>query len=62
MYVLNFFDRVAKHRSFSFLKCDSTTYSLPAILKFSGQKKEISVVESVFGMVVGGWIGQLELF
>ena len=44
------------------LKCDSNTDALPAILKFLRTTKETRVVEAVFCIVIGGWIGQLELF
>ena len=37
--------------------------SLPAILKFLRTNKgNTYVAESVFGIVIGGWIGQLEFF
>ena len=44
------------------LKCDSNTDALPVILKFLRTTKETRAVESVFRIVIGGWIGQLELF
>ena len=61
--MLDFFDRVAKWRSFSyFTKSDPTTDALPAILKFLRTNKGTLAVESSFGIVIGGWIGQLEFF
>ena len=63
MQMLDFFDRVTKWRSFSyFTKSDSTTDALPAILKFLRTNKGTLAVESFFGIVIGGWIGQLEFF
>ena len=44
------------------LKCDSNTDALPAILKFLRTTKGTRAVESVFYIVIDGWIGQLELF
>ena len=48
--------------SLTLLKCDSTTDALPAILKFLRTNKGTLAVESFFGIVIGGWIGQLEFF
>ena len=42
------------------LDCDSTTDALPAILKFLRKTKETLGVESVFSIVICGWLGQLE--
>ena len=44
------------------LKSDSTTDALPAILKFLRTNKETLVMESVFGIVIGGRIGQFKFF
>ena len=48
--------------SLTLLKCDSTTDALPAILKFLRINKGNTCGESVFGIVIGRWIGQLEFF
>ena len=48
--------------SVTLLKSDSNTDALPAILKIPGTNKETLEVKSVFGIVIGGWIGQLEFF
>ena len=45
--------------SLTLLKCDSITNAVPAILKFF-RTKETLAVESVFGIFIGAWIGQLE--
>ena len=45
--------------SITLLKSDSTTDALPAFLKIF-RTKETPAVESVFGIVIGEWIGQLE--
>ena len=38
------------------------TDALPAILKIVRTKKETLALESVFGIIIGGCIGQLEFF
>ena len=42
------------------LKSDSTTDALPAILKILGKTKGTLELESVIGVVIGGWTGQLK--
>ena len=46
--------------SVTLLKSDSTADPLPAILKILGTSKGNTCVESVFFIVIGGWIGQVE--
>ena len=41
---------------------DFTTDVLQAVLEILKQTKETLAVESVFGIAIGGWIGQLRLF
>ena len=48
--------------SVTLLKSDSTLDALSAILKILEQAKETLVVESVFDKIVGGLIGQLDIF
>ena len=48
--------------SVTLLKSDSNTDALPEIWKFPEQTKETLEVKSVFGIVIRGWIGQLEFF
>ena len=48
--------------SVTLLKSDSTTDALPAILKILGASKGNTAVESVFGIVIGGWIRSLKFF
>ena len=48
--------------SVTLLKSDSALDALSAILKILEQAKETLVVESVFDKIVGGLIGQLDIF
>ena len=48
--------------SVTLLKSDSAIDALSAILKILEQAKETLVVESVFDKIVGGLIGQLDIF
>ena len=48
--------------SVTLLKGDSALDALSAILKILEQAKETLVVESVFDKIVGGLIGQLDIF
>ena len=48
--------------SVTLLKSDSALDALLAILKILEQAKETLVVESVFDKIVGGLIGQLDIF
>ena len=48
--------------SVTLLKSDSALDALSAILKILEQAKETLVVESVFDKIVGGLIGQPDIF
>ena len=48
--------------SVTLLKSDSAPDAVSAILKILEQTKETLVVESVFDKIVGGLIGQLDIF
>ena len=48
--------------SVTLLKSDSALDALSAILKILEQAKETLAVESVFDKIVGGLIGQLDIF
>ena len=48
--------------SVTLLKSDSALDALSAILKILEQAKETLVVEWVFDKIVGGLIGQLDIF
>ena len=48
--------------SVTLLKSHSALDALSAILKILEQAKETLVVESVFDKIVGGLIGQLDIF
>ena len=61
IYILDFSTELQNAEvSVALLRSDSTT-ALPAILKILGTKETLAS-KSVFGVVIGGWIWQLEFF
>ena len=63
MRVLDILSELQKTEvSVTLLKSDSALDALSAILKILEQAKETLVVESVFDKIVGGLIGQLDIF
>ena len=63
MRVLDILSELQKTEvSVTLLKSDSALDALSAILKILEQAKETLVVESVFDKIVGGLIGQPDIF
>ena len=63
MRVLDILSELQKAEvSVTLLKSDSALDALSAILKILEQAKETLVVESVFDKIVGGLIGQPDIF
>ena len=61
MYALDFLtEQQNAEISVASLKSDFTTDALSAIWKHSEQTKETLAVESLFGIVIGGWFAQLK--